>query len=55
VRQEVEGDEGSRRGLGQLPDPLLGRVNPLGQGIEIEPTWTSDDNFAVEDAPLRQL
>ena len=55
VGQEVEGDEGGGRGLGQLPDSLLGRVDPLGQGIEIEAPGTDDNHLAVEDAPGRQL
>ena len=34
--QQVEGDEGGRRRLGQELDPRRGRMDALGQGIEIE-------------------
>ena len=55
VGQEVEGDERGRRRLGQLADPLLGRVDALGQGVELEARRARDDDFAVEHASGREL
>ena len=49
-RQQVEGDEGGRRRLGQLADALLRRMDALGQRVEVEAAGTGDDDLAVEHA-----
>ena len=51
--QQVEGDERGRRRLGQLADALLGRVDALGQRVEVEPVGAGDDDLAVEHAARR--
>ena len=53
--QQVERDERSRRGLGQLPDALLGGVDALGQRVEVEARRAGDHDLAVEDAARREL
>jgi hypothetical protein len=59
--EQVEGDEVGRGGLGQQLDPRRGRVDPLGEQLEVEPGLAvgpvpaDHDQLAVDRAPRRQL
>ena len=49
--EEVEGDEDGRRLGGEPVDPRHRRVDPLQQGVEVEPAATGvrDDDLAIDD------
>ncbi len=53
--QKIEGDEGGRRRLGQQRDARGGGVDALGQGIEIEPRRSGDDDLSIDDTAVRQV
>jgi hypothetical protein len=53
-REQVEGDEGRRRLLGQQVDPRLRRVDALQQRLEVQPVAVGDDDLAVDHAPRGQ-
>ena len=53
--QQVEGDEGRGRRLRQLADALLGGMDALGEGVEVEPAGPGDDDLAVQHAARREL
>jgi hypothetical protein len=53
-REQVEGDEGRRRLLGEQPDARLRRVDALQQRLEVQPVALGDDDLAVDHAALGQ-
>ncbi len=52
--EQVEGDERRRRRARELGDARRRRMQPLLQGVEVEPVGADDDDLAVDDAAGRQ-
>jgi hypothetical protein len=49
---QVEGDDGSRRLLGEHPHSRIGWVDALVERLEVEAAVGGDDDFAVDHAAL---